>query len=87
MDVELVFHILNGGIGDEELSGFRIRLEESYPSSALSVTDCRVYAESRSTYARGWPPTLLLGVSHVIYRDCVFFREPTALKCGRKGRI
>jgi|GEM_PF-353048 len=79
-NVELVYHILDGGIQDETFEDLRLLLIRIHPHvivhryciDHLALKDCPEYGGSRLTYARLLLPELLPDVHHIIYCDCDF---------------
>ena len=80
-DAELVFHVLDGGIGDADFAGFEQCLNRCNPKvrvdrirvSQETFAGCPSYHGSRMTYARLLLPKMLPDVGRVIYFDTDFY--------------
>lgn len=81
-DVALVFNVLDGGIGKDELGFLREKLSAAHPHTTLKVfaVDAAQFADfpewnggSRMTYARLIVPTLMSDCDFVLYCDVDFF--------------
>lgn len=93
-NVELAFHVLDGGIGDSDFAFLESRLRQCHPNVSVNrirvsqetFAECPPYNGSRMTYARLMLPKLLPETRRVIFFDPDFYWRADVVQMWKESK-